>query len=110
MQYFGVDGLGSVRQLYNSNGQIIANHRYDPFGNSISQSGVGNSNYGFTSEQQDATGLDYLRARYYDPVTGRFLSQDPWGGNLRNLGADDWNRYCIKTGSRLFVRIVTNVD
>ncbi len=41
MQYFGADALGSARQIYNSSGQIIANHRYDPFGNTISQSGVG---------------------------------------------------------------------
>ncbi len=36
MQYFGADGLGSVRQLYNASGQIVANHRYDPFGNVLS--------------------------------------------------------------------------
>ena len=38
----------------------------------------------FTGEQRDAdSGLCYLRARYYDPSIGRFLSQDPLpGGNL----------------------------
>ncbi len=82
MQYFGVDGLGSVRQLYNSTGQIVANHRYDPFGNTISQSGLGTSAYGYAGEQQDPSGLDYLRARYYDPVTGRFLSKDAWGESV----------------------------
>ncbi len=81
MQYFGADGLGSVRQLYNSSGQIIANHRYDPFGNTISQSGVGASNYGFTGEWTDATGLEYLRARYYAPGQGRFVTRDMWPGD-----------------------------
>ena len=76
MQYFGADGLGSVRQLYNSSGQIIANHRYDPFGNTISQSGVGTSNYGFTGEWwENEVGLLHLRARWYAPETGTFLSQ-----------------------------------
>ncbi len=76
MQYIGVDGLGSVRQLYNSSGQIITNYRYDPFGNSISQDGVGTSIYGFTGEQTDATGLVYLRVRYYAPEPGRFTQLD----------------------------------
>jgi hypothetical protein len=33
-----------------SRSQIIANHRYDPFGNTISQSGAGSSSYGYTGE------------------------------------------------------------
>ncbi len=37
MQYFGADALGSVRQIYNSSGQIIANKRYDPYGNVLSE-------------------------------------------------------------------------
>ena len=38
--------------------------------------------YRFTGQQDDATvGLTYLRARYYDPSTGRFLSKDPWRGS-----------------------------
>ncbi len=92
MQYFGADGLGSVRQLYNSSGQIIANHRYDPFGNTISQSGVGASNYGFTGEWTDATGLEYLRARYYAPTQGRFVTRDVWEGDYqRPLSLNGWN-------------------
>ncbi len=92
MQYFGADGLGSVRQLYNSSGQIIANHRFDPFGNTISQSGVGTSAYGFTGEWTDATGLEYLRARYYAPVQGRFVTRDVWPGDYNApLTLDRWN-------------------
>ncbi len=91
MQYFGADGLGSVRQLYNSSGQIIAHHRYDPFGNTISQSGVGTSNYGFTGEWTDATGLEYLRARYYAPTQGRFVTRDVWPGDYqRPLSLNKW--------------------
>ncbi len=92
MQYFGADGLSSVRQLYNSSGQIIANHRYDPFGNTISQSGVGTSNYGFTGEWTDATGLEYLRARYYTPTQGRFVTRDVWEGDYNApLTLNGWN-------------------
>ncbi len=92
MQYFGADGLGSARQLYNASGQIIANRRYDPFGNTISQSGVGASNYGFTGEWTDATGLEYLRARYYAPGVGRFVTRDAWPGDYqRPLSLNGWN-------------------
>ncbi len=91
MQYFGADGLGSVRQMYNSSGQVIANHRYDPFGNTISQSGVGTSNYGFTGEWTDATGLEYLRARYYAPTQGRFVTRDMRLGDAnRPASYDAW--------------------
>ncbi len=71
MQYFGADALGSVRQIYNSSGQIIANKRYDPYGNVLAQNGVGTSNYGYTGEWMDVTGLEYLRARYYAQGMGR---------------------------------------
>ncbi|MFB0537486.1 MAG: RHS repeat-associated core domain-containing protein [Anaerolineae bacterium] len=37
--------------------------------------------YGYTGEHWDAaTGLLYLRARWYDPATGRFLTRDPFPG------------------------------
>jgi RHS repeat-associated protein len=36
--------------------------------------------WSFTGEQNDPTGLEFLRARYYDPAIGRFLSRDPFGG------------------------------
>lgn len=74
MQYFGTDALGSVRQIYNSSGQVIADKRYDPFGNVAAQDGAGTSTYGFAGERTDATGLEYLRARYYAPAQGRFTT------------------------------------
>ncbi len=40
------------------------------------------TSYGFTGEQSDASGLTYLRARYYNPATGTFTSRDPFGGVL----------------------------
>ncbi len=92
MQYFGADGLGSVRQIYNSSGQIIANKRYDPYGNVLAQNGVGTSNYGFTGEWTDATGLEYLRARYYAPTQGRFTTRDVWEGDYNApMSYNAWN-------------------
>ena len=38
---------------------------------------LGHNEFKFAGEQVDGSGLQYLRARYYDLSTGRFLSQDP---------------------------------
>jgi RHS repeat-associated protein len=79
-EYFLTDGLGSVRQLANSAGSVTLAQRYDPFGNPLSSSGSGTSVWAFAGEARDATGLEYLRARYYSPGVGRFTARDPFGG------------------------------
>ena len=47
----------------------------------LGSTGTRTSNFQFTNEQTDATGLVYLRARYYEPSVGRLLSRDVWEGN-----------------------------
>jgi RHS repeat-associated protein len=79
--YVAPDALGSVRQLVAPAGTVSLAQSYDPFGNTLEASGPGQSGFGYTGEQQDANmGLVYLRARYYQPSTGRFLSLDLWRG------------------------------
>jgi len=76
--YHNHDALGSLRQLTDSDGTVTLTKSYRPYGDELSSSGVGTSSYGFTGEMQDmATGLVYLRARYYAPWDGRFTQQDP---------------------------------
>jgi RHS repeat-associated protein len=66
---------------------------YLPYGEELSSSGVGASSYGFTGEWTDmATGLVFLRARYYSPWDGRFLSSDPWSGEYNQpLTLNGWS-------------------
>ena len=60
--------------------QIVDTYRYAPFGAMLA-GGVSDNSLKFTAQWQDAaTGLYYLRARYYDPTTGRFLTRDPFPG------------------------------
>jgi len=45
----------------------------------LSATGTTTSSYTFTGRESDSLGIDYYRARYYNPTTGRFLSEDPLG-------------------------------
>jgi RHS repeat-associated protein len=74
------DALGSVRQLTDAGGDVTQARFYTPFG--VAEAVYGQpvpGSFGFAGEQQDpAAGLIFLRARYYDPTTGRFLTRDPY--------------------------------
>src|SRR5207249_4744255 len=80
--YFLNDGLGSTTNLTDGAGTTTASYSYDVFGAMRSESGsaASGNEFRFTGEQRDrqiSRQVYYLRARYYDPSTERFLSQDP---------------------------------
>nr|WP_228057013.1 putative Ig domain-containing protein [Tychonema sp. LEGE 07203] len=82
-EFYHSDGLGSTRLLTNGSGQVSNIYTYDAYGNLIASTGGANNAYLFAGEQRDKeTGLDYLRARYYDPLVGRFVSADAYEGTL----------------------------
>ncbi|MBK8802369.1 MAG: hypothetical protein IPN71_10025 [Fibrobacteres bacterium] len=75
------DGLGHVRAVTDSVGQIIGRQDFDAWGNRTLDSGL-TVRFGYRGEWSDpATGLVYLRARWMDPTTGRFVSEDPYEGD-----------------------------
>lgn len=81
VSFFGYDGGGNVRNLTNATGATTDEYEYDAFGNSFTKEGATPNNYLYRDEQFDPDlGLYYLRARYYNPLTGRFLSRDPENG------------------------------
>jgi RHS repeat-associated protein len=71
------DGLGSVRDIRDSAGNSAYSTHYTPYGESFSPSGTNPTDYGYTGEWEDQNDLVYLRARYYDPGLGSFVSLDP---------------------------------
>lgn len=88
LDYYHGDIRGSVVMITDENANITHQYRYDDFGIITRWSEPNNSNnpfryvgiYGVEYETND---LYYMRARYYKPSIGRFLSEDPiWSTNL----------------------------
>jgi RHS repeat-associated protein len=90
--FYHMDGLGSVRALSNLAGQRVDAYTYDAFGALRHHDGETDQPFTFTGEQGDGeVGLVYLRARSYDPSTGRFLTEDALQGLLATT--QDQNKY-----------------
>lgn len=83
-KYYLEDGSGNTRFTANSSGSKSTSANYDPFGNIRSSSGI-LPKFQFSKQQlDDESNLYFLRARYYDPQLGRFISRDPVKGILTN--------------------------
>src|SRR3990172_11383253 len=74
--YYLADGLGSTTAIVDSTGTVQKGYTYDVYGKPAATGTLANE-FDFAGEQTDPTGLQYLRARYYDPVAGGFVSRDP---------------------------------
>jgi RHS repeat-associated protein len=83
-EYYLGDDLNSVRQLANTTGDVTLTRAYDPYGNTILNTGSEQTAYGYDGEYTDSTGQIYLRARMYDPEIGRFTTKDTWQGDYQN--------------------------
>jgi len=92
--YYHQDGLGSTVAITNSTGAVLNEYTYDVFGEPhIIKETVENSIL-FTGEPYDQSGLVYLRARYYDPTTGRFISKDTYKGEITDPSSQNSYAYC----------------
>ncbi len=81
--YYHYDGQLSTRALSDSTATLTDTYDFDAFGNLLAQTGTAENNYLYTGEQYDPnTGFYYLRARYYDAGVGRFVTTDPWQGDM----------------------------
>ncbi|NNF60475.1 MAG: PASTA domain-containing protein, partial [Gammaproteobacteria bacterium] len=81
--YYHTDAHGNTELLTNATGSVTDTYGYETYGELASSSGSSFNEHLYTGEQFDSdSGFYYLRARYYDPATGVFLSRDPIEGLL----------------------------
>lgn len=86
--YLHHDQLGSTRLITSSSGAKVGSYNFDAYGKQAAKTGTVTTPFGFAGQYTDAeSGLIYMRARYYDPATGTFISRDPIGsdGSGQNL-------------------------
>jgi RHS repeat-associated protein len=82
--YLHGDQIGSTRAVTDAAGAVTETYDYDPYGNPSSSTGDGTTRFRFAGEYSDRdSGLIYLRARYYEPSTGQFLTRDPLEDSTR---------------------------
>ena len=93
VRWYLYDGLGSSLGEVDPSGNVTSSRKFDVYGavrGGVNSGGTSKQKFvgalGHTSE--DETGLIYMRARYYDPATGRFQSEDPATSGM------NWFIYC----------------
>ncbi len=95
-EWYLTDALGTVHDVQGSDGTVLSHTTYSAFGEIIGQTGPMHADrFGFTGREHDTeSGLLFLRARYYSPRLGRFMSEDPLG-----IGSGDANlsRYAFNS-------------
>jgi RHS repeat-associated protein len=83
--FYHQDQLGSTRMLTDSAGSVQATYTYAAYGSLSSSSGSVSQPFRYAGEYGDSeSGLYYLRARYYDPVSGQFVTVDPAVGKTNS--------------------------
>ncbi|HCS73837.1 MAG TPA: hypothetical protein DIW17_08180 [Clostridiales bacterium] len=94
--FYNYDIRGSVTNIIKPDGTRVKGYEYDEFGNTNE---VGESQFKndvkFTGAVHDtSTGLYYMNARFYNPSSGRFLSQDSYSGNPQDPWTQHLYAYC----------------
>lgn len=93
--YYIYNGHSDVVALLDINGSTVVSYYYDAFGNIIDQTGTANNSITYAGYQYDPqTGLYYLNARMYDPVTARFLQEDSYKGQYDDPLSLNLYTYC----------------
>jgi RHS repeat-associated protein len=80
--YYLFDAIGNTSELVDQVGHVANRYTYDPFGISLARTETVPNPFEFIGEHgvmDDASGLAFMRARFYSAATGRFVSADPIG-------------------------------
>ncbi|HEV7669329.1 MAG TPA: polymorphic toxin type 28 domain-containing protein [Thermoanaerobaculia bacterium] len=108
VRHYHLDHLGTPRLVTDSLGTKKAFHAYYPFGQEATVVDQDAERMKFTGHERDlgnpasdADDLDYMHARFSEPLTGRFLSTDPSQGSQSLEKPQSWNRYTYALGNPL---------
>jgi RHS repeat-associated protein len=100
--YYHHDQIGSTRALTSPTG-AVSTFSWSPWGQSAASSGSLTTPFGWAGQYADSeSGLVWLRARYYSPSTGQFLSRDPLVAQTRapySYAADSPLNYLDRSGA-----------
>lgn len=91
--YFHNDVAGSPTLATNETGAVAWRESYRPYGEKLKlETAASGNRVGFAGKPFDnQTGLSFMGARYYDPITGRFMGMDPVEFQEKNI--QSFNRY-----------------
>ncbi|MBL7792511.1 MAG: S-layer homology domain-containing protein [Saprospiraceae bacterium] len=91
--YYHYDFRGSTVAMTDASANITHAYQYDPFGKIMQQTEADDNRFTFVGKygvMEEESNLYFMRARYYDPNLGRFLSEDPvWNTNLFAYGDEN---------------------
>ena len=106
--YYNADASGNITSLSGANGALTQTYDYTPSGTLLNSTGSVANPFqfnGLSGAITQANGLVNTRARYYDPTTGRFVSQDPSGQaggvNLYTYAANNSISYIDADGNSI---------
>ncbi|MBD2438866.1 RHS repeat protein [Nostoc sp. FACHB-110] len=80
--YYDFDAIGSTVGLTGASGSYVNRYSYRPFGETLTTTEAVANPFEYVGQwgvMDEASGLDFMRARYYSPSLGRFTSSDPLG-------------------------------
>ncbi|MCD1258816.1 Hint domain-containing protein [Paenibacillus athensensis] len=84
-QYYLTNGHGDVVGLADATGNVINQYTYDLWGGPLTTSETVGQPFRYSGEMWDSSAnLQYLRARWYSPAMGRFISEDTYEGQIDN--------------------------
>ena len=108
IEYYGLDALGSVRVIFDAQGNTVDRMDYGPFGENL-RAAIKFPVEQFAQLTRDPeSGLDYAPARFYSAGTGRFNRVDPIYAGL--FDPQKWNRYAYARNSPLVYTDPSGLD
>ena len=93
--YYTQNAHGDVVNLTDKDGKVTKSYKYDAFGVEKNIDKNDTNAFRYCGEYYDTeSGTIYLRARYYDPVIGRFISRDSYPGKNEDPLSLNLYTYC----------------